>query len=93
MPGSLLFGADANPFFTVHGGKECFNISAIDDDVKEDKEQFKLLLGTKDPQVCFCKDLAFLVIQEDKDDGNVAVVCVYSVHTVLALSICGSITS
>lgn len=43
---------------------------AVNDSIKEAEEKFKLLLKSNDPNICFCRDLAHVAIEEDPNDGN-----------------------
>jgi len=67
---SVVFGADAGPFNSVSGAMECIEFEAVNDDIKEAEEKFKLLLDSTDPGVCLCRDLAHVTIEEDPNDGE-----------------------
>ena len=67
---SLVFGSDASPTNRIYGGRECWNFTAVDDGIKEEEEIFKNILTSKDPDLCFCRDLSYLSIQEDLYEGR-----------------------
>ena len=69
-PSSLLFGSDASPTNCTHDQMQCFTFYAVDDEVKEDIEKFKLHLTTSDAGVCFCSDQTHVTIEEDDSDSE-----------------------
>ena len=69
-PVVLEFASDARPRNRLHGDKACFYVNAYDDHIKEDAEKFKARLSSKDPAVCFCKDIMLFSILEDRFDGT-----------------------
>lgn len=60
----------------------CFRFEAVQDEIKEYEDKFKLYLSTDDPGVCFCKDQAHVTIEEDDDDSELTYV-ILSVTSIL----------
>lgn len=66
----LGFGLNASATYCVRDEELCFTFQAVDDEIKEEEEKFKLILSTTDDDVCFCSEQAHVTIEEDVTDGE-----------------------
>lgn len=66
----LMFGAQATPTNCVVNERLCFVFEAVQDDIKEAEDKFKLVLSSGDNGLHFCREQAHVTIPEDNNDGE-----------------------
>ena len=88
-PSILVFGSGASPINCIHDEMQCLTFYAVDDEIKEDEEKFKLYLNTTDAGVCFCSDQTHVTIEEDDSDGEKTIIIVcFSGNSEIVFSTC-----